>query len=73
MASGRRYLCNRMHRTQWCLRMAHADAPTRLGSRYLCNRTHLTQWCLRIMTHADNTCRYVPRVWNHAISVTART
>jgi hypothetical protein len=30
MASGRCYLCNRIHRTQWCLRMAHADAPTRL-------------------------------------------
>ena len=30
MASGRRYLCNRMLRTQWCLRMAHADAPPRL-------------------------------------------
>ena len=36
MASGRRYLCNRMHRTQWCLRiMTQADntyryAPTRL-------------------------------------------
>ena len=36
MASGRRYLCNRMHRTQWCLRfMTHAEdtcqyAPTRL-------------------------------------------
>ena len=26
MASGRRYLCNRMHRTQWCLRiMTHAE------------------------------------------------
>ena len=36
MASGRRYLCNRMHRTQWCLRiMTQAEdtcqyAPPRL-------------------------------------------
>ena len=30
MASGRRYLCNRMHRTQWCLRiMTQADNTCR--------------------------------------------
>ena len=30
-ASVRRYLCNRMHRTQWCLRMRERDmSPMRL-------------------------------------------
>ena len=94
MASGRRYLCNRMHRTQWCLRMAHADMSHASGRRYLRNRMHRTQWCLR-MAHADmpprqedaisvtactersGACGWhmqmLPRVWDHAISVTART
>ena len=73
MASGRCYLCNRIHRTQWCLRMAHADTPHASGRRYLCNRMHRTQWCLRFMTQADNTYRYAPTRLEDAISVTACT